>query len=239
MFRLLGCLLVLGACTDPRAEDAFFFSFDDRKLLCGFPIDDYLIPTDWDHLQQQIDVAVEQKWIVNVYAHAPGVTIQVSTLERALSMFAAAGLPFVTYPELDATAVPYAGVAFQFDDDSIDAWTAARPLLDRYAARVTLFVTRFDELSADQRAALHALAADGHAVESHSVSHVEAARYAAELGAHAYLDDEVLPSLAALRADGFTPESFAYPYGSHTEETDELIAPHVRFMRTTPGGCDR
>ena len=237
--RVVVCLILLEACTDPPAEEEFFFSFDDRQLLCGFPIDDYLIPTDWDRLQHRIDIAVEQKWIVNVYAHSPGVTIQVATLDRALSMFADAGLRFVTYPDLDPDAEPYAGVAFQFDDDGIDTWTMVKPLLDRYAARITLFVTRFEELSAEQRTALHDLADAGHAVESHSVSHVEAARYAAELGAQAYLDDEVLPSLAALRADGFTPESFAYPYGSHTAETDELIAPHVRFLRTTPGGCPR
>ncbi len=235
----ISIFVTVAACTDAPVDDDFFFSFDDRQVLCGFPIDDYLIPTDWDRLQQRIDTAVEQKWIVNVYAHSPGVTIQVATLERALSMFVAAGLPFVTYPDLDPTAEPYAGVAFQFDDDGIDSWTEVRPLLDRYAARITLFVTRFDQMSADQRAQLHVLADDGHAVEAHSVSHVEAARYAAELGAQAYLDDEVLPSLAALRADGFTPESFAYPYGSHTPETDALIAPHVRFLRTTPGGCKR
>lgn len=53
-----------------------------------------------------------------------------------------------------------------------------------------------------------------------------------------YLEDEVLPSLAALRADGFTPESVAYPYGSHTPETDALIAPHVRYLRNH-AGCAR
>jgi peptidoglycan/xylan/chitin deacetylase (PgdA/CDA1 family) len=94
-------------------------------------------------------------------------------------------------------------------------------------------------MTADQRAQLHALADDGHAIEAHSVSHVEAVPYAAELGAQAYLDDEVLPSFAALRADGFTPESYAYPYGSHTPELDALIEPHARFVRTTPGGCVR
>jgi hypothetical protein len=94
--RFVVLLVVIVGCTDPATSDDFFYSFEpDRQLLCGFPIDDYLKPTNWDRLQERIDIAVEQKWVVNVYAHSPGVTVQVATLERAFSMFADAGLTFV------------------------------------------------------------------------------------------------------------------------------------------------
>ncbi len=236
--RLAVLALLLAACTEPVSDD-FYFTYDDRQLLCGMPIDDYLVPTDWDYLQARIDDAVAHDWVLNIYAHSPGVTISVQTLERALSMFDAARLPYLTYADLDPEAPPRAGVVFAFDDDGVESWTSVRPLLDRHRATVTLFVTRYDLFTPDQRSQLHKLENDGHVVEAHSMRHLEAAVYAAEHGAQAYLDDEVLPGFAALRADGFTPESFAYPYGSRTPETDALIAPHVRYLRTTPGSCDR
>lgn len=234
--RVRPCLLLLAlaACTDPPS-DAMFFTYDDRQLLCAFAIDDYLVPTDWDRLQARIDDAVANAWVVNVYAHSPGVTIDPATLERAFSMFDAAGLAYLTYPDLEPGDEPVAGVAFGFDDDGVETWTQIRPLLERHHARVTFFVTRFDTFTDDQKTQLAALAADGHAIESHTLHHLEAHTYPG--GAQAYYDEEVAPEIALLRAGGYTPESFAYPYGSRTAETDAAIGPHVRLMRTTPGSC--
>lgn len=228
------CALVAVGC---NARDDLFFTFDDRQVLCGLSLDDYKSDVDWGGLEYEISVAVEASWVLNRYAHEPGATVRIDTLERAFSMFAHAGLRFVTYADLDPLDPPYAGVAFAFDDAAIDAWFETRPLFDRYGAKVTFFVTRYADFSPEQRAKLHALAADGHAIEAHGVHHLDAAVYAAEHGAAAYLDDEVLPSLQILRDDGFTPSSFAYPFGARTEETDRAIAPHVRYLRTTPGPC--
>lgn len=230
--------VLVSACT-PADSDDFFFTYDDRQLLCGVPIDDYLIPEDWDALHAHVDTAVRERWVLNVYAHSPGVTIDIRTLDRALAVFDAAGLPYLTYRDLDPEASPQPGVLFAFDDNGVDSWSSVRPLLAAHGVRATFFVSNFFELDGPQRAALHALEADGHEIESHTVHHLEAARYAAEHGAQAYLDDEVLPEIAMLRADGFAPESFAYPYGSRTAETDAVIAPYVRWIRTTPGTCDR
>lgn len=234
-FRLAVLVLLVASCT---VSDSVYFTYDDRQLLCGMPIDDYQVAENWDRLQARIDNAVEQNWVLNVYAHSPGVTISMATLDRAFSMFERAHLPFMTYADLDPAAPPRPGVVFAFDDDGIETWTAAQPLLARYRARVTLFVTRYDLFTPEQRTQLHALADAGHVVEAHSMRHLEAAVYAAEHGAEAYLNDEVLPSFAALRADGFTPESYAYPFGSRTPETDAVIEPHVRYLRATPGTCD-
>lgn len=232
--RLALLLTALAACTEPPS-DRMFFTYDDRRLLCAFAIDDYLVGTNWDHLQARIDDAVAERWVVNVYAHSPGVTIDPKTLDRAFSMFDAAGLQYLTYPDLDASDDPRPAVAFGFDDDSLDGWTRIRPLLDRHGARVTFFVSGFDAFTDEQRRELQELAADGHAIESHTLHHLEAATY--EAGPQAYYDEEVAPQIALLRDAGYTPESFAYPYGSRTEETDAVIRPHVRFMRTTPGSC--
>ena len=230
--------MFVAACAAPP-DDKYFFTYDDRQLLCGVPIDDYLVPENWDSLLEHVDTAAREGWVLNVYAHAPGVSISVPTLERALSMFEGAGLPYLTYRDLDPEAQPQAGVVFAFDDNSVDSWMSVRSLLQRHGVRATLFISNFHELDAKQKAALHVLENDGHDIESHTVHHVEAAEYAALHGARAWLDDEVLPEIEMLRADGFAPESFAYPYGSRTPETDAVVSPHVRWIRTTPGTCDR
>lgn len=238
MRTLLVLALVASACAGPASDD-FFFAYDDRQLLCGVPLDDYLVPEDWDELRGHIETAVHERWVLNVYAHSPGITIAPATLERALSLFDAAGLPYLTYRDLDPDAEPRAGVVFAFDDDGVDSWTSVRPMLARHGVRATLFVSNFAGLDGKHRAALHRLEEDGHEIESHTVHHVEAAVFAAEHGAQAWLDEEVLPEIEMLRADGYAPESFAYPYGSRTAETDAVLAPYVRWIRTTPGTCDR
>lgn len=235
---LAAVALCASACAD-RTGDKFFFTYDDRQLLCGHPLDDYLVPENWDRLLEDVDTAMRERWVLNVYAHAPGVSISIPTLERALSIFDGAGLPYLTYKDLDPAAEPQPGVLFAFDDNGVDSWMSVRSLLLRHAVRATLFVSNFHELDAKQRAALHVLEDDGHEIESHTVHHLAAEDYAARFGAQAYLDDEVLPEIEMLRADGFMPESFAYPYGSRTDETDAVIGPYVRWIRTTPGTCDR
>lgn len=234
--RWLALLPLCAGCGDNISDD-LYFTFDDRQLLCGAPLDDYINPVDWDRLQERIDTAVDQRWVLNIYAHTPGVSIRMDTLERAFAMFDAAGLRFTTYRDLDPNDAPYAGVVFAFDDDAVDAWFDTRALLARYQARVTLFVTYYHSFTAEQRAKLHQLADEGNDVEAHSVNHLSAVDYTAEHGAEAYVTDEVLPSFQILRDDGFAPESFAYPGGARSAETDRALEPYVRWLRTTPGPC--
>ncbi|MBI5346988.1 MAG: polysaccharide deacetylase family protein, partial [Candidatus Aenigmarchaeota archaeon] len=40
-----------------------------------------------------------------------------------------------------------AGVSLSFDDDHVDSWYSARPLLDKYGAKVTFCVTGFKGFS--------------------------------------------------------------------------------------------
>ncbi|MBA3451592.1 MAG: polysaccharide deacetylase family protein, partial [Deltaproteobacteria bacterium] len=216
------------ACGDNRSDD-LYFTFDDRKVLCGFSIDEHLRPVDWNRLQERIDLAADEDWVLNVYAHTPGVTVSHATLDRAFTMFARAGLGFTTYRDLDPDDTPYPGVVFAFDDDAIDAWFDARELFVRHDAVLTFFVTYYASFSAEGRQRLHDLASDGHAIEAHGVNHLSAVSYATEHGAEAYVIDEVLPSLQILRDDGFDPTSFAYPGGARSEATDRAIEPHVRY----------
>jgi len=79
---------------------------------------------------------------------------------------------------------------------------------------------------------LHALAAQGHKIEAHSVSHQRAPTYVENHGLAAYLADEALPSIDALRAEGFDVTTYAYPYGARTGELDGALLEHVSIVRS-------
>jgi peptidoglycan/xylan/chitin deacetylase (PgdA/CDA1 family) len=144
----------------------------------------------------------------------------------------------VTYPELGAVATPHGGLALSFDDSNIDSWFSARELFLAHGARATFFVTRYDLFSADGRAKLHQLEADGHAVGAHGLRHRNGPEYVSENGLRAYMNDEVLPSLELLRADGFAARVFAYPYGRRTSEMDAAVLEHVDRVRSVSFSID-
>ncbi len=53
-----------------------------------------------------------------------------------------------------------------------------------------------------------------------------------ENGLGAYMKEEALPSIDALRADGYDVTSYAYPYGARTSELDDALLKHVAVLRS-------
>lgn len=219
------------------ADDGLYFTFDDRRVLCAARLDDDDASLDWARLQRRIENARINDWVLGLYTHSPGKSVQIETLERVFSMIEQAGLRFVTYADLAPEDSPYAGVTVGFDDSFVEAWFASRELFDRYDAKVTFFLTRYAMYSPEQRAMIHTLAEDGHGIEAHGVLHLDLVEYAKEHGVEATLRDEVLPSFEVLAADGFTPQTFSYPFGARSPELDEAILAHVPYVRTTAGPC--
>ncbi|HEY4178506.1 MAG TPA: polysaccharide deacetylase family protein [Kofleriaceae bacterium] len=236
MNRWIGLVVLLAACGDNEKDD-LFFTFDDRQVLCGSSIDDFQQPVKWDRIAERLSWARDWNWSYQAYAHIPGTTVSRETLDRAFTMFDDAGLTYTPYRDLDPDAEPYPSITFAFDDNSVDEWFELRDFFAQHHALVTFFVTRYYEFTPEQRQKLHTLADDGHDIEAHTVDHLNAKDYAAQYGVDAWLQTEVLPSFQILRDDGFSPESFAYPFGAHTAELDEAMKPIAKYIRTTPGDC--
>jgi peptidoglycan/xylan/chitin deacetylase (PgdA/CDA1 family) len=226
-------LLLLAACgVDPIAEtDEVFYDWDGRDVFCAVGLDP-ASGNDLDSVLGGLDRAAERGEVLMMFAHAPGSHVPFDRLEAVLAHAAELGLDFVTARDLAAGGPPRAGFALSIDDSDVDAWLSARDLFRRYGARISFYVTRFDRLTDERRAALHALVDDGHTVEAHGLRHLVAPDYVEEHGLAAYLNDEALPSIELLRADGFDPISFAYPYGNRTSELDDALLEHVQTVRT-------
>jgi peptidoglycan/xylan/chitin deacetylase (PgdA/CDA1 family) len=179
-----------------------------------------------------LDRARDRGEVIELYAHVPGVSVPLAKIAHVLAGARDRGLAFVTYADFARGAHVAPGLALSFDDTAVDAWLALRPLLQDHQARVTFFVCRYHTFSEAQRAGLQQLAADGHAIEAHSVGHFRAPEYVENHGLVAYLRDEVDPSIAALRADGFDVQAFAYPFGARTGQIDGAIARRVPVLRS-------
>jgi len=226
-------LILLSACAvDPIAEtDEVFYDWDGRDVLCAVGLDP-ASGNDLDSVLGGLDRAAERGEVLMMFAHAPGSHVPFDRLEAVLAHARDLGLDFLTARDLAEPDTPRAGFALSIDDSDVDAWMSARDLLLEYGARVSFYVARFDHLSDERRLALHELASDGHTIEAHGLRHLIAPDYVEEHGLAAYMNDEALPSIDLLRADGFDPVSFAYPYGSRTSELDAALLEHVDTVRT-------
>lgn len=184
------------------------------------------------NLDGGLDRARARGEVIELFGHDPGHTVPIAKLAYLLDGADARGLAYVTYDDFAHGTDAAPGLALSFDDNYVDAWVALRPLLQAHHARVTFFVSRYDTFSEDQRASLQLLAADGHAVEAHTVRHLRAPDYVEAHGLAAYLRDEVDPSIDGLRADGYEVTAFAYPFGARTGELDDAIARRVSVLRS-------
>lgn len=231
--RVAPLALAVAACHD---GSYLSYEWDDRKVLCSFSIDDLTAPSPSLLIEEQIQYAAGERRVMLVHAHTPGVTVSRDQLDHVMTLADQAGLDYFGYDDL-SPGPRRPGIAIAFDDNSVDEWLSVRDLLTAHHARVTFFVSRYDELTDDQRFGLDRLAADGHDIDAHSVHHIHAPDYIHAHGVDAYVNDEVLPSLAALDQRGYHPTSYAYPWGQYTDAANALILQHVARIRVTLGTC--
>jgi hypothetical protein len=234
-------VLVLVAACDYNDQDTYeiYTRGAPNYVMCGMNIDDKS-SASLDAIGGALDRAQIDGTTVLLYAHKPGdepgATVDPEIVELALAGVADRGMTFATYSDLDAGEVP-GSLALAFDDASLDAWTAMRPTFMHYGARVTFFISEYTFTNDREKAELHQLAADGHDIEYHSVRHRNAENYANEHGVDAYINDDILPGLEAMRADGYDPHIFAYPFGARTTATDDALRPYFRHVRAIYSTC--
>ena len=120
-----------------------------------------------------------------------------------------------------------AGVAFTFDDNSVNEWYSQRSLFQKYNIHATFFISKPHFLDSMQIAQLKTLAADGHEIACHGYQHKNALNYQPE----DYINQEVKPALQKMRDLGFDPTAFAYPFGTSTSELDSIMLNYFKIIR--------
>jgi hypothetical protein len=208
-----------------------YYAWDGREVHCSVEIDDRA-GFSLAQIEAGMDRARDTGAVLELLVHIPGVSVTLERFEQILAAAQARGLPFLTATEL-LRGEPRAGVALMYDDWHTAEWVDSMPLLDKYGAKVTLYVGRYPGMPVTAHAQLAQLAAAGHDVEAHSIMHMRGPSFVEQHGMRAYLDEEVLPSIELLRGDGYEVVSYAYPFGAHTSEIDRAILDSgVSFVRT-------
>jgi len=193
---------------------------------------------NWDQLDKELDRAAARAEVVTIHSHVPGTTVSVETIQRVLAEARSRDLDFVTYAELDEER-DHGALAYAFDDDAVGAWLTTQDLLASYGAKVTYFVTRWQNMDDATRAGVHQLWDSGHDVEAHTVNHLHAIDYVHDHGLPAYIADEIEPSLAIMAQEGFSTGAFAFPFGETDPDITRAVLEHVDRVRIGPGDCPR
>lgn len=127
------------------------------------------------------------------------------------------------------------GIALTFDDDYVDNWYKYLPLLDSLGVKATFYISSYHKLSAAQIRKLGYIRQSGNEIGYHTTNHINIAKYLESHGEHEILQNEIYPDLIKMQQEGFYPVVFAYPYGSHNNETDKFLKPYFKSLRALNG----
>ncbi|MCP2042059.1 polysaccharide deacetylase family protein [Pontibacter sp. HSC-36F09] len=118
-----------------------------------------------------------------------------------------------------------------FDDKYVSEWHAQRELFKRYKVKATFFITMPQQLSQSEIEMLQELAADGHEIASHGYLHENSSKFIKEHGIATYVAHEITPAIQAMQVIGFSPSTFAYPYGVRSLKLDQELTKYFHLLR--------
>src|SRR5947207_5952367 len=146
---------------------------------------------------------------------------------RLLISVAAAGA-LMTSLSIWATSAPSAAastpvvVTLGFDDGTVDQFTQGFPILAAHSMHATFFVNTGPILAADPAhmtwTNLHTMFSAGDEIAGHTIDHADLKPLSVAAAEHEACDDR-----NTLLAQGFTPESFAYPFGSFDATSEAVV----------------
>jgi peptidoglycan/xylan/chitin deacetylase (PgdA/CDA1 family) len=127
--------------------------------------------------------------------------------------------------------IQQAGIAVSFDDRFVKEWDQLRPLLKRYNAKCTFYVTQPDSLSEEEVKLLHELQNEGHEIGCHGAMHVRSMYYIWDFSLDEYMKNEIFAALKTMKKQGFSPKTFAHPGGSQMYYSDRELLKYFTLLR--------
>jgi peptidoglycan-N-acetylglucosamine deacetylase len=128
-------------------------------------------------------------------------------------------------------SVHQAGIAISFDDRFVKEWYQLRPLLKKYNAKCTFYISQPDSLSDEEVKMLHQLQKEGSEIGCHGAMHVRSMYYILDFSLDEYMKNEISPALKTMKKQGFSPKTFAHPGGSQTWYSDRELLKHFTLLR--------
>jgi peptidoglycan/xylan/chitin deacetylase (PgdA/CDA1 family) len=126
------------------------------------------------------------------------------------------------------------GIALTFDDNYYDDWIRMLPILDKYNAKATFFISinRPNKRNKPDLQKILILYNDGHEIGAHTMNHLKIDFYLRNHSLTQYYENEVLPNIKLFDSLGIYTSSFAYPYGHRTTTSDVFLGKCFEKIRT-------
>lgn len=137
---------------------------------------------------------------------------------------------------LNSSAPP--GIALTFDDNYVDNWYKYIDVFDSLKVKATFYISNFNKLSQAQISKLRDLQNRGHEIAFHSTSHQNFVKYLDHHKCDYLISEEITKGIELMNREGFYPQTFAYPYGSHTDALDKILLKYFKSVRTLNGTRD-
>jgi hypothetical protein len=113
-------------------------------------------------------------------------------------------------------------VTIGFDDGTVDQFNNGFPILSAHGMHATFFVNTGPIIAGDPAhmtwADLHTLFNAGNEIAGHTIDHADLKPLSVAAAEHEVCDDR-----NTLLAQAFTPESFAYPFGSFDSTSEAVV----------------
>jgi len=222
----------------PIAKIDSIFTRSDKtpEIVWGLSID----PRHGNHLdaiESGLIRAKKQNEFIHLYGHniskePDPFSVTSDYLTSILALIHSHNLPVLSYERWRSTNCT-SGVILSFDDNFIDSWHANLSLFSSFNASSTFFLCKPQQLTNRQISKLKSIQNQGHEIGCHGAMHIKAVDYIRRNTLLGYIGAEIEPAIRHIREAGFACQSFSYPYGSHTDETDRVLPKYFSTIRCT------
>jgi PGF-pre-PGF domain-containing protein len=126
------------------------------------------------------------------------------------------------------------GIALSWDDvGSIDPCYENREMFQQYNAICTINVNTLNQSEQGTKDNLSALHDAGWEIAAHGQNHEYSVAFLKNYTSTVWLNQEIFPNIVEITGYGSPVYSFAYPYSERDNNTDALLAPYFRTLRST------
>jgi peptidoglycan/xylan/chitin deacetylase (PgdA/CDA1 family) len=131
------------------------------------------------------------------------------------------------------------GIALTFDDAYYDEWIEMLPILNKYKAKVTFFISLHYPINdINSKEKILKLYNAGNEIGLHTLNHPHLSTYLKHHSINYYYKYEILPEIRFFNSLGISPTSFAYPYGEQNNESNKFLSQYFNKVRCMYGTAD-
>lgn len=112
-------------------------------------------------------------------------------------------------------------------------WYFLKDFMKEHHFKVTFYTQSFETLTEENKRLTKEMLADGHEIAHHTVTHPDLKVYLETHSMDEYINTEILPMKHQMEAEGFPCNTFAYPHGVSTKESDSRLLNYFFSVRKT------